>query len=281
MRVTRQFTRQDAVVLLICVLLLFNLAAVGGPGRERAKRTVCLANLRQLMSAWMAYADENDGKIVNGAAGMTWGTGDRREIPWVGRCWGNPYNRDAPLPQEAQIEGIREGALWPYVRETRLYRCPDGHPGQMLTYAIVDSMNGFPRAGTSQGAGPDAKGIKVGDTMLWIKKLAEIVAPGPAERMVFIDRGWSWPNSFAVHYSTEAWWDMPPVRHWDGTSVTFADGHCEHWRWQGEETILTGRGRGLGQLDVGYALPTPEDKNDLHRLQIAVWGRLGYVPSQP
>lgn len=277
MKATRQVTGRDAVVLLIGIVLLLNLAVLGTSGRERAKRAVCHANLRQLISAWLAYAHENDGKIVNGEAGEFRAWTDKREEPWVGRCWGDPFNRDAPLPQERQSEGIRQGALWPYVGETRLYRCPEGHPRQMLTYAIVDSMNGLARHGTFQGGfGPDAQGVKIGDTVLWVKKLGGIVAPGPAERMVFIDQGWAWPDSFATHYNKQAWWDAPPVRHWDGTSVAFADGHAGHWRWHGEETILAGRGRGLDQLPGPYQLPTPEDREDVRRLQIAVWGRLGY-----
>ena len=243
MRVTRQFTRLDAVVLLLSILLLWNLAAVGGSGRERAKQAVCLANLKQLTSAWLSYAQANDGRIVNGAAGINRIWSDKREIAWVGQCWASNFAAGGQMAAAQQRISIQMGALWPYVRETRLYRCPDGHPGQMLTYAIVDSMNGLARPGTSESYGSGTKGIKVGDTVLWITNLAEIVAPGPAERMVFIDEGWVTPDSFGVHYRMEQWWDTPPVRHGDGTSVSFADGHCEPWQWQGEETILTGRAR--------------------------------------
>ena len=37
--------------------------------REQGKRAVCLSHLRQLGIVWIMYADDNDGKIVNGAAG--------------------------------------------------------------------------------------------------------------------------------------------------------------------------------------------------------------------
>jgi hypothetical protein len=45
------------------VFLLMNLAAVAPGGRERAKRTVCLANLKQLTAACNLYADDNDSKL--------------------------------------------------------------------------------------------------------------------------------------------------------------------------------------------------------------------------
>ena len=60
-------TKKDIIVVLIClVLLLLNFGAVSSAGRRRAKRTLCLINLRQLTLAWTQYADDNDGKIVRG-----------------------------------------------------------------------------------------------------------------------------------------------------------------------------------------------------------------------
>ena len=56
------FTKKDVVVTLgSVVFLLMNLAAVEHRGRERAKRIVCLANLKQLTAACNVFADENDG----------------------------------------------------------------------------------------------------------------------------------------------------------------------------------------------------------------------------
>jgi len=56
------FTKKDVIVALACVVfLLAGLGAVGDSGRERAKRIVCLANLKQLTAAFNVFADENDG----------------------------------------------------------------------------------------------------------------------------------------------------------------------------------------------------------------------------
>lgn len=273
--------RIDWAVMLGCATLaLMTLGAVGEIGRKRARQAVCLANLKQLTHAWISYAGDNDGRLICGVAGITMSGNGHVEKPWVGKCW-DSYTTDVQLPQEMQRRAIREGSLWPYVKEVRLYSCSAGQPGQMQTCLIVDSMNGMARAGTSVGGfGPDTSGVRIGDTVLWLKNLAEILSPGPAQRMVFIDQGWALPASHSVHYRTEAWWTPPPVRHWDGTSVTFADGHAEHWRWRGKETILNGRGGGPSQFGITYTLPTPEDRDDLHRLQIAVWGRLGYELSK-
>jgi prepilin-type processing-associated H-X9-DG protein len=66
-----------------------------------------------------------------------------------------------------------------------------------------------------------------------IKKRTEITNPAPAYRLVFLDEGYMTPDAFAVHYNQEQWWDDPPVRHGDGTSISFADGHSEHKKWKG------------------------------------------------
>jgi prepilin-type processing-associated H-X9-DG protein len=265
----RQITRSDvAAFLVVALFLLANLAAIGTAGRERAKRTVCLSNLKQLTLAWRQYADDNNGQIVNGAAGIYRGDAP----PWVGKCWQSMYGAGEQLSREMQWEGIRDGALWPYLQDLNLYRCPSGRAGAMLTYAVVDSMFGLSRSGTTQGR----ERVRVGDTVLCVRNLNEIITPGPAERMVFIDEGWINPDSFATHYQQETWWDDPPAQHNDGVTVSFADGHVEYWQWKGADTVEHGRRQDSIHWGGDRAPETDEGYEDLHRLQRAVWGRLGY-----
>ncbi|UCD49917.1 MAG: hypothetical protein JSW27_20600 [Phycisphaerales bacterium] len=273
MQLRKQIHRSDIAFFLAVVLfLLANLAAVGTAGRERAKRAVCLSHLKTLTQAWRQFADDHDGQLVNGAAGI-----DRPNDPaWVGRCWHSNFAGGLQLPEDVQREEIRRGALWPYLEELNLYRCPSGYKGEMLNYTIVDAMYGLSRSGTSSGGG----GARIGDTVLWIQNLNEIITPGADERMVFIDEGWVAPDSFSTHYRYEAWWDAPPVRHNDGTTVSFADGHAEYWQWKGPDTIEHGRRNDRALLSFNSRPQTPEGREDLHRLQRAVWGRLGYEPTE-
>jgi prepilin-type processing-associated H-X9-DG protein len=262
-----------AVTLIATLLLLASGAAVGTAGRERAKRAVCLNNLKRLTQAWRQFANDYNGYLVNGAAGIS----RPREDPWVGQCWHAGYSAGMQLEEEIQREEIREGALWPYLQELKLYRCPSGYSGEMLNYMIVDSMNGLSRTGTVYGS----QSARVGDTVLWVRTLSQIITPGPAERMVFIDTGWITPDSFATHYQQETWWDDPPVRHNDGMTASFADGHAEYWQWKGTDTIEYGRHNDRAHWSNNYPPQTPEGREDLHRFQRAVWGRLGYQPSEP
>src|SRR4030042_5455781 len=93
MKARNPFAKKDILAVLACALiLLMNLGALGNAARERAKRAVCLANLRRLTMAWHAFADDHNGNIVNGAAGIS----RPGEPPWVPIDWdlsGKPVPR--------------------------------------------------------------------------------------------------------------------------------------------------------------------------------------------
>lgn len=247
------------VVIAIIALLMAVLLPSLHRAREQGKRAVCLNNLRQLALAWMLYAEANDERIVNGAAGVS----RPHEPAWVGRCWDDNFRTGGQLPEEDQIAGIQAGALWPYCGQVKLYRCPTGYRGEMLTYSVMDSMNGF-------GDGTKERG-------LWIKNRTEIRR---AESMaVFIDEGWVTPDSFAVYYKQECWWDDPPVRHGDGVNLSFADGHSDYWKWKGTDTIKHAREFSRTFAGPGWQPETDQGFQDLYAMQKATWGKLGYPPT--
>jgi len=245
----------DILVVLACApILLMNIGAFGNATRERAKRAVCLANLGRLTMAWHAFADDHNGNIVNGAAGIS----RPGEPPWVPIDWHPDFYSGKQLPLNIQQKIIRSGALWPYSGNVNLYHCPAGYSQAVRTYAIVDSMNGFPQPNDTRGRGPVAK--------LIVKNIRGL--RNAANRVVFIDRGRVTADSYAVHYDSGLWWDDPPVIHNAGVTLSFADGHAEYWKWQGRKTILK----------PGDDPTTSGEWRDLLRVQIGVWGGLGYNP---
>lgn len=255
----RAFTLVELlVVIAIIAILMAILMPALKRAREHGKRAACFGNVRQLILGWCMYADENDEKIVNGAAGYSYrrmGWGDHsKELAWV----------DAVSPDwDTTIKGIKDGALWPYIRNTKVYRCPTGRRGEPLTYSIMFSMNAV--------CHDEVKGVKGAH----VKSRTEIHSPAPALRVVFIDEGHMTPDAYAVYFREESWWDDPPVRHGDGTNVAFADGHSEHWKWKAVETIKEGRAR-ADLPPRKWSPKTPQGKEDLHRMQRGCWGRLGY-----
>ena len=284
MKTTRSFTKKDIVVVLVCVIfLVINVGAISSSGRRRTKRAVCLTNLKQLTLAWTQYADDNDGKIVNGAplgpttcqAYTPTGYDEHaNETPWVGRDWSNGYSMGISLPKECQASAIRDGALWPYCQDLKLYYCPSGCLGGIRSYSIVDGMNGMSR-GTIAG-------------VHWIKNMTQIL--NPSERLVFIDEGWVTPDSYGVNFDRALWWDDPSAIHGGGMSVSFADGHSEWHRWKGKWTVAYGLATfGIHpqtfyppgtMLPDGTIVPASiDDYHDLYWIQIGCWGKLGYTPS--
>lgn len=251
------------VVIAIIAILMAVLMPALHRAREQGRRAACLSNVKQLALAWNMYADENDDKIVNGATGFSF-----RTTPWgehgKERAWVDGYHPD---DLEAAKLDIRNGALWPYVQSEKIYRCPTGKRGEAFTYSIMFSMNAVNH--------PWSQGI-VG---AHVKKRNEI-RPSPATRLVFIDEGRMTTDAYAVYIHLEQWFDSPPVRHGDGTNVSFADGHAEHWKWAGIDTIKHARADDdAGGPQVGKSPESQAGYEDLYRVQKGCWGKLDYTPS--
>lgn len=250
MRTKKGFTLIELlVVIAIIAVLMAILFPALNRAKEQGKRTMCLGNLKALNLAWIMYADDNDQQLVNGAAGNG---------GWVGKGWADNYTSGGFLPKEEQLDAMKVGLLWPYAKEEGVYKCPTGFRNSLITYSIMDAMNGMTR---NEG------GIKIRN-MMNIKQ--------PATRLVFIDEGWLTPDSFAVHYTQKTWWDSPPVRHGNGTTFSFADGSSNYYKWKGSDTVKIGLDNYKShQNDVPPK--TPDGFDDLAWVQKGCWGKLGYT----
>jgi prepilin-type N-terminal cleavage/methylation domain-containing protein/prepilin-type processing-associated H-X9-DG protein len=277
----RGFTLIELLVVIAVIALLMGILMPAlQRAREQGQRAVCMSTLKQLTLCWIMYADDNDGKLINGEAGV-----DHRgravhanELEWVGRCWAEPYNQPVPpavqIPIETQKERIMAGSMWPYARDFGMYSCPTGIRGELLTYNIMDGVNGMPRDGTFTGTSP-ANGPN--GRRLWVKTREDIHQP--SYRLVFIDEGASTPDSFAVHWQGSFnWWDDPPVRHGDGTIVSFADGRVDYRKWNGRQTVSYGRTY-ANYKGPGFTPATEDEWEDLEFIHTGTWGQTN--PSFP
>jgi prepilin-type processing-associated H-X9-DG protein len=275
------------VVIAVIALLVAIFIPVAGAARERGQRAVCLSNLRQLTLAWTAYADEHDGDLVMGCPGFDEGSagGIRWRIKgWVGSAFTFPESRSA------LIQDPDKGALWRWIQDIDIYRCPRAGLDQAITYAIVAAANGITVEGTYlRGAwGPTTFGKRVGNTVLRLTRLTDIVSPGAAQRAVFIDQAHTPGGAdFNVLYLDPKWhYSEPPIHHADGVTISMADGHAEYWKWKGRETVemprqaFSIRGVRVETLAEDYEPQTADGLYDLERLQRATWGRLGYSTEQ-
>jgi len=268
------------VVIAIIALLMALLMPALERAREQAKRIMCLNNLKELTFAWMMYADDNEGKIVNGAPLGTECQADTptsgehaNEKAWIGRAFHDQYEQGQKLSPECQKAAIRDGAMWPYVKNLQIYRCPTGLAGEYCTYAAMDGANGLSRNHQVD--------------VYWMKNATAYRRPH--KRIIFIDEGWVTPDSFAVVKDNAQWWDDPPVRHGDGTAQSYADGHSDWRKWAGRWTVEYGLatigihpqnfyspGATFGGKTFPPAPNPGPDWDDLRWLQIGCWGEVGY-----
>lgn len=239
------------VIAIIAVLMAIIIPALNRI-REQGKRAVCLNNVKQMSIAWNMYADDNNNKLVVG------NTHQGMDYCWV--YW------ERSLSEEDKMRGLENGYLFPYCPNKKLYKCPTGIRSEVVTYAIVDNMNGHDEI---EGAIPPP-----------LKNRMQI--RNPSMQIVFLDEGRLSPSSWTVYYYQERWWDQITARHGDGTNFSFADGHSEYWKWKDPRTVK------IGRMDYTAALTTlnpplsdsywGQDNPDLHRVQRGAWGKLGYIP---
>jgi len=246
------------VVIAIIALLMAILMPALNKARELARRSVCSGNLKDLALAWVMYSDDNDGKLVNGEAwsdtnhdrATTSGGRTYNERVWVGLGTFNLNDADTKRKQEALI---KTGALWPLTSNVKTYKCPAGKVNHMRTYRIVDALNGD---------------YDVTNDARYVVKNKSLVRR-PNERIVFIDEGQLNNKSWSIQRTQQTWVDPPPVRHQDGTTMSYADGHSGYTKWVAKWTIDKGRQEQGGAVPAGDS----DAVRDCLNMRRAAWGK--------
>lgn len=256
----RGFTLVELLVVIsIIALLMAILMPALNRARELGRRAVCMGNLKQLALAWVMYADENDGDLVNGLAGANNGATPPIITGWVGPIPldgnGNPDTAQG-MNKRGQERRIKQGTLWEYAKNPKVFKCPAGQVNHGVTYAVVDAMNGAQQN--------DAVADQV-----WCNNRGDLKTA--QKQLVFVDIGRVRGDSYHIHYNVGQWGNAPSIRHRDGTTVSYADAHSIYIKWKGQDTIQ------FGMDNTEDVEPkTDEGWMDLQQFQQEVYGRLGY-----
>lgn len=215
--------------LLVVISIMAMLMSILLPGlhraRELAQRVACGSNMRQFTISWLMYAGDNDDRLCS-ASTEDWNL--LGEHHWVADGQMIPGNNIGGTPK-----AIRRGVLWSYTKLVKLYGCKTDGTDMLRSYAISRAMNG-------KTCNCEHDNIKA------FRTLTEI--HGAAKRMVFVDATsqakWI-EGSFCPVQDVEA---LPPqwfnrysrnitARHADGCNMSFADGHCEYWKYSDKRTV--------------------------------------------
>lgn len=204
MRPRRGFTLIELlVVIAIIVILASILFPVFARMREKGRQTQCVSNLRQLgigLTMYRADFDEQNPGSADcahcpGQFSSAWppwmrGFVQRPEGQWVPCYW---------IPsREWDHTGVKAGALFPYVKNEQVYRCPsDWRDNKRLSY----SMNAV------AGYIPDAKVTRA------------------SRFAVLVDEQETLNDGFY-----RARYDCPTLAHNEGVTMVFFDGHSRWFR---------------------------------------------------
>jgi prepilin-type N-terminal cleavage/methylation domain-containing protein/prepilin-type processing-associated H-X9-DG protein len=253
------------VVISIISILMSILLPTLSNAREQGRRVDCMSNLKQFTLAWNLYAMDNDDKLCSPNTG--WNDGScGQSNNWVADGPALPGN-DIGGHEKAIIDGV----MWPYVGDAfELFGCKSTrgntsiyNRSRLRDYSISNTMGG--------GCGAV------------FKSLADVTRP--AEKMLFIDADGGLRGSRGSDYqffwligpfrpleikNGEPEWSFPrnpdgwplniiTARHNNGCNLSFADGHCEFWKWKDPRTIELAN----GQISESAA---SDDNPDLQRM---------------
>jgi len=219
------------VVIAIIALLLAILLPSLKLAKQHAQCVVCLSNAGSLSKAWVMYTDENNGQLVG-----AWTSSIQK--PYYSWVKHGPSAAGSTVEQE--IEWIREGLLYPYLNDYKVYHCiadsrhkapptQSGIPGDggYRSYSMVCGMNGLNQTYIEKWKHyPHTKITSV---------------KSPSSKYIFLEeadgRGYNM-NGYVLDPTLPDLW-IDPIAMWHVSKSTFgyADGHADAHKWRQEKVI--------------------------------------------
>ena len=241
---TRAFT---LIELLVVIAIIAILMAIIMPAlnlvKKKAATTACLSNTKNLSLGWYMYMSDNDGRIMSSEDEANGREASGKFVGWCGLPrdeGGNTMSNtqtNPPVTDEDEIRGIKQGVLFPYVKNPDVYHCPADNQRKSL----YDGTTVF----VSYGVPMCLYGTPDPSATAQIRRFDEITAP--STRYNFVEsaetRNWNSGHHFvmaAPEYTNQdewGWWGPMAINHGNSSVLGFCDGHSEARKWRDRSTI--------------------------------------------
>lgn len=238
------------IELLVVIAVIALLLAIIVPALQNAKQLAaqipCMANQKAISQAFYMYQEDHSGYTVSGSSWRT--PAEKRaeaqtQAGAKGRDWVcAPVEETSPglfvdhrgdATTEYEIEGIKQGTMWPYLESIDVFQCPADNRDAKIGV-------GF-RSYSMIGTIADEYPPYISYDKHSIEKYMEITSPGSKYITVEeMDQQFGWnAGSWVINLSSSPgyWYDPVAGWHTKGMTLGFADGHAEKIKWQESETI--------------------------------------------
>ena len=226
------FTFVELLVVVAVAFVVLALIALPALARSKTRSPAagCLSNLRQLMTGWQMYADDNRGVFMPNAP-----LGAVVTKSWCSASigWGN-------IPANTNVSLMLSALMGKYVNSNvTVFRCPGDVVPSLNGYRLRSySMNeqiGPPSAAYSYGGSQNYSGLHT------YSKEADVTCPQPKDLFVFCDEhpGSEDDGYLQVPAANSGVFPNVPASYLDGgCGFSFADGHGEIHKWRGTTLLI-------------------------------------------